>query len=338
MRILLTGASSFTGLWYAEALVAAGHHVTASLYRARADYAADPLRAQRVGRLEALAPHLTLVDAVTFGTERFRSLFEEAAASGQPFDVLCHHAADVRNYKSPDFDPVQALADNARGLVEILRTMRATGCTRLVLTGSFFEQHEGAVVRPGGAVSPYGLSKGLTADLFAFYAAREGVTLGKVVVPNPFGPYEEPRFTAYLMRTWAEGKCPTVSTPAYIRDNIHVSLLAAAYADFVGNLPAEGDGRSFRPSGYIESQGDFARRFAHEMSDRLQIECPLDMVRQTAFPEPPIRINTDYIDISRLSWTEAEAWDGIARYYAGQMKLPLRVTDGQGNPINDPRT
>jgi hypothetical protein len=30
---------------------------------------------------------------------------------------------------------------------------------------------------------------------------NKGFTFQKFVVPNPFGPYEEPRFTAYLMKT-----------------------------------------------------------------------------------------------------------------------------------------
>jgi nucleoside-diphosphate-sugar epimerase len=324
MRILLTGASSFTGMWYAEALVAAGHDVVATLYRHRGDYAADPLRELRVRRLEALAPRLRLVEAVTFGSERFQALF----AGDERFDVLCHHAADVRDYKSPDFDPVKALADNAFGLVETLRVMRGAGCDRLVLTGSVFEQREGAGTQPAGAFSPYGLSKGLTADLYAFYAAREGVTLGKVVIPNPFGAFEEPRFTAYLMKSWAEGRCPTVGTPAYIRDNIQVSLLAAAYAGFVAAMPSDGGFHVCRPSGYVESQGDFARRFAREMAARLMLDCPLELAHQTVFAEPPIRINTDRVDADRLGWNEAAAWDGVARFYADRLNLPLREAAG----------
>jgi UDP-glucose 4-epimerase len=53
------------------------------------------------------------------------------------------------------------------------------------------------------------------------------------VIPNPFGLYEEPHFTAYLMTTWLASETPRVQTPRYVRDNIHVSLLAKAYAAFV---------------------------------------------------------------------------------------------------------
>ena len=115
--------------------------------------------------------------------------------------------------------------------------MAGSGCRRIVLTGSFFEPGEGAGSDECRAFSPYGLSKGLTAELVAFRAAEAGMHLGKFVIPNPFGPMEDPRFPAYLIRTWAAGETPAVNTPAYVRDNIHVSLLARVYADFVGNLP-----------------------------------------------------------------------------------------------------
>ena len=46
------------------------------------------------------------------------------------------------------------------------------------------------------AFNAYGLSKGLTAAAAESYADRERFTFEKFVIPNPFGPYEEPRFTS----------------------------------------------------------------------------------------------------------------------------------------------
>ena len=111
--------------------------------------------------------------------------------------------------------------------------MKDRGCGGLVLTGRVFEANEGAGSAPLRAFSPYGLSKGLTAAAAQFYADREGFTFEKFVIPNPFGPYEEPRFTAYLMKTRVAGETAGVQTPRDVRDNIHVSLLAKAYAAFV---------------------------------------------------------------------------------------------------------
>jgi UDP-glucose 4-epimerase len=132
-----------------------------------------------------------------------------------------------------------------------------------------------------------------------FYAHREGFTFEKFVIPNPFGPYEEPRFTAYLMRTWLAGDTARVQTPRYVRDNIPVSLLAKAYAAFVGATPAPRTVR-LNPSGYPESQGAFAERMRREAKSRLGRPCALELAVQTEFPEPPVRINTDFLDAAAL--------------------------------------
>jgi hypothetical protein len=34
----------------------------------------------------------------------------------------------------------------------------------------------------------------------AFYAEQKALPFEKYAIPNPFGQYEEPRFTAYLMK------------------------------------------------------------------------------------------------------------------------------------------
>ncbi len=107
-----------------------------------------------------------------------------------------------------------------------------------------------------------------------------------------------------------------VRTPDYVRDNIHVSLLARAYADFAGRLPEGGWSGSLGVSGYRESQGAFARRFGDEIGGRLGIDTPLQLVEQSEWGEPAVRINRDQVDAAALGWSEQAAWDGLAGYYA----------------------
>lgn len=309
MKILLTGASSFTGYWFARELAAAGHDLVMTLTRKPADY--DGVRGERVAALQGFGQ---VVPECSFGDARFMSLIGE---HGQ-WDLLCHHAADVTDYKSPDFDVAGALANNTRNARGVLQAMREAGCKKVLLTGSIFEQNEGAGSEGVPAFSPYGLSKGLTSEVFAFYAAELGLRLGKFVIPNPFGPHEEPRFTAYLMRSWSEGKTPAVNTPAYVRDNIHVSLLAKAYVDFAGRLSDAAGFEKLNPSGYIETQGAFAQRFAAAMNSRFQMACEVELKHQTEFAEPRIRVNTDALDAGALDWDEAAAWDELAAYYSQQ--------------------
>ena len=136
------------------------------------------------------------------------------------------------------------------------------------------------------------------------------------MIPNPFGPNEEPRFTAYLMKRWLAGETARVQTPRYVRDNIHVSLLAKAYAAFVGASPTPGTVRRLNPSGYPESQGAFTQRLRDEVAARLGRPCRLEFGVQTEFPEPPVRINTDLLDVGRLGWSEARAWSEFVAYHA----------------------
>jgi UDP-glucose 4-epimerase len=308
MKILFTGGSSFTGTWFIKELAAAGHAVTA-IFRTPAEQYEDDLRRQRVALCSRLC---RAVHRCAFGDASFIRLVEEGG-----WDLLCHHAADVTNYKSPDFDAVRAVGNNTHALQAVLRSLTSSGCTKVVLTGSFFEGGEGAGSQGLPDFSAYGLSKALTAQVFRYYCGQAGVALGKFVIPNPFGPHEEPRFTTYLVKAWLAGGTPACSSPAYIRDNIHVSLLAKAYARFAESLASvRAPGfHKLNPSGYAESQGAFALRVAQEMRPRLNLPCPVDLKRQTDFPEPRVRINTDVLPPEELGWDESAAWDDYARYY-----------------------
>ena len=303
MRILLTGASSFTGYWFARELAAAGHQVVAPLRGAEGEYAG--VRGERV---RALAGDAEIVWECPFGAARFLDF-----VGAHDFDLLCHHAARVTDYRSPDFDVVAALAENTRELPKVLRAMK--GLRGVVLTGSVFEAEEGAGNAPLRAFSPYGVSKGLTAAVVAYWCAVLEIPLGKFVIPNPFGPLEEPRFCAFLINTWRSGKVAEVRTPRYVRDNIHVSLLARAYVSFA---QATAGGPAFRranPSGYVESQGAFAQRFAAEMGPRLGLDAGVALMQQSDFSEPMVRINTEPAADANAGWAETGAWDDIASFY-----------------------
>lgn len=305
MRILLTGSSSFTGAHFASELAGAGHDVVATLTAGEAEY--KGVRGDRVRLVRDSG--VRVVPESRFGSDAFLQLLRDSA----PFDLLAHHAADVTDYKSPQFDVVRALANNTHRLDAVLESL-GPRCA-VLLTGSVFEQREGAGSEGLPAFSPYGLSKGLTADVFAYRCGATSRPLGKFVIPNPFGPYEEPRFTTYLVRSWMDGKRPAVNTPAYVRDNVHVTLLAKAYRRYAEDLVRGAAQPSFHPSGYPESQGAFALRFAGEMRTRLGLPCELELRAQTEFSEPRVRINTDLLEAAKYAWDEAAAWDALAAWY-----------------------
>lgn len=304
MKILLTGASSFTGSWFAAELARAGHDVTAT-FRGTAEGYTDT-RAERVnGILEKVEP----VWGVEFGDDAF---FD--AVGDRSFDLVCHHAAEMTDYRSWDFDAIDATAKNTRGARRLLTALAERGGGRLMFTGSVFEPYEGVGDPERRAFNPYGLSKHLSFEVFRLEAERLGVSLGKFVIPNPFGPQEEFRFTSYLAREWSQGKRPVVGTPAYIRDNIHVSLLAAAYREACDSLAHSAGLTRFAPSGYVEQQGAFTYRFAREIAARTPWACDFANADQQEFPEPLFRTNADPHPI-KGEWSETNAWDALAAYY-----------------------
>ncbi|MGO8766066.1 MAG: NAD-dependent epimerase/dehydratase family protein [Limisphaerales bacterium] len=309
MKILFTGASSFTGFWFVKTLHAAGHEVVCPLRGTGDNYeGAKKLRMEKLKEFGRLIPH------TPFGLDNFLKLARE-----EKCEVVCHHAAETANYKSPDFDVRAALQSNTLNLRVILAAMKS-GLKGVVLTGSVFENDEGKGDEPLRAFSGYGLSKGLTWQLFRYYCGEARIPLGKFVIPNPFGPFEEPRFTAYLMRAWKEGKTAGVKTPDYMRDNIHVDLMALAYGKFLERVVAMKSGEArINPSGYVETQGEFAQRVAREVRARLGWECGLELSKQEDFSEPLRRVNTEPMAPLFPAWNEGHAWDGFAGFYSLKM-------------------
>ncbi len=299
LRVIITGVSSFTGAWIAAELARDGHRVTGTLQRSRAEY--PDLETRRLAMAQAHG--VELAERVSYGSPRFTGLIDRGC------DVLCYHGADVRDYRSPDFDVQRAVAANFSGFAETCSRAVAAGTGRLIYTGSVGEPGEGGGTEPDRAISPYGLSKGLTWQAIERETARAGLQLGKFVVPNPFGMLEQERFCTYLVRSWSRGEVPEVRTPDYVRDNIPIDKLARAYADFV----ARPDLERWAPSGYVGTQGEFTARFAREIGARLPLPTPFALATQTDFSEPMIRINADP-QVS--AWDETGFWDALAADYA----------------------
>jgi UDP-glucose 4-epimerase len=304
MDILFTGGSSFTGYWFIRELASQGHNVLA-VFRREIDEYRDEIRRRRIDLQSSACEQLF---GISFGDDRFLELLDD-----RRFQLLCCHGAEVTNYNKPDFDVYAATAGNTYRLPVVAEKLAQFGC-KVILSGSVFENDEGAGSRDLRAFSPYGLSKGFTWQLFRYHASVKSLSLGKFVIANPFGPYEEKRFTHYVMKCWSAQEPATVNTPNYVRDNIHVSLLAKAYARFAASLPP-GVSR-INPSGYVETQGAFIHRLAAEISKRLPWKCDFILRNQTEYAEPRARLNLDSCDAASFDWNESAAWDDFATYYS----------------------
>ena len=303
-KILLTGGSSFTGVWIAEAFAAAGFEVVAPLLRRREEYVG--VRLERVERLERCA-------AVMFERAFGSSGLLEDIRSTRP-DVLVHHAAQIAGYRDPGFDPLYALGRNTAGASAVLQAVRQGGGRLVVLTSSVFEAGEGKGDQRG-AVTPYGLSKTLTSVAFDYWTRENGLAFARFVIPSPYGVLEERRFSWHLFRSWFAGETPLVRTPLYLRDHLPVPQLARAYSDYVAESFVGGAAIApARPSGWIARQGDFALRVAAEASARLGRSCPVELGKQIAFEEPEVRVNDQ--TGRGAGWCEATFWDSYVAWYA----------------------
>ncbi len=298
MRILLTGASSLTGTWFAQALAAAGHEVTAV---ARGGTYTDPLRQARMERVGAVAE---IVPEAPFGSDPFVSLVKAGR-----FDLIALHGAEVGDYKSPDYDMAAAVASNTLNAEAVFA---AAAGARVVITGSIFEPGEGQGTEPLVSFSPYGTAKALTGERLQATAAAAGCGVGKFVIANPFGPWEERKFQRLVMTRWSRGEAVHIDQALYVRDNVPVDLMALAYVGM-----AEGRyGDYCGPSGYAGPVGAFFERMAAEVRARTGWACPLTLAAAQEFKEPEARISLTKLDRAALGWSETGFWDAYADHYA----------------------
>jgi nucleoside-diphosphate-sugar epimerase len=312
MRVLLTGASSFSGLWLARALVTAGAVVTAVARGHPERY--EPLRRLRIERVARLA------------TTRFEAAFGSAAfleliGREEPFHVLCLHHAEVGDFRRPDYDALAAARANTAGIEPVLERMRRRGLTRVVLTGSVFEADEGDGDRPLEAIGAYGLAKTLTTQVVRHAAAAAGVELLKVTLPSPFGAFQAGGLADHLLRAWQASEVPSLRHPERVRDFVPIDLLAAHYAALaLGRIQPLAGGRA-NPSGHVLSCAAFAERLAQEMRPRLGAACRFALADQpVADGEPRCRFNTEPLPALFDRAAQARSWDRLALHYRARAR------------------
>ncbi len=297
-RALFTGASSFTGFYFVRALQERGYEVITPLKGSFEAYGGE--REKRVSLLSQP------VFSSPFGSDRFLQVIEEKG----PFSLFCHHAAEVTDYKSDGFDFYSALQNNTYQAGRVCEALQNKGSPSIIVTGSVFEANEGQGTFPLRAFSPYALSKGLSYEVFCFFAEKQRLQLSKFVIANPFGPGEDKGLTKYLVDSWRKREVAVIKTPEYIRDHVPVSLLAEAYAYF-----AENGGGKLSPSYYPESVGNFVARMAREFRKRTSLPCDYILEKQKDFQEPLERINTTNIGDLPLDWDLERFW----REYAARL-------------------
>ncbi len=315
MTILFTGGSSFTGCWFVHELARRGHRVVCT-FRSGGPSEYTGSRARRIATLlnaEGVEPWW----GASFGDPAFISGCRE-----RKFDVLCHHASEVTDYKSARFDWAAALSGNTRAGDKIFSALAAHGCGAMIYTGTYFEPDEGADGGSAPAVSPYGLSKKISWEVLRYFSAREGMSPRKFVVPTPVGPGEDERLLNFLIQNWRGGKPATLRTGNYVRDHVPAAPLARCYSDLVEQSASAGANITARPSGWVETVGQFARRAAAGVREALQLPCEVVEAEQTELNEPKVRHNSEALLGDWSPHREKRFWESVVEYYIGSRFEP----------------
>lgn len=298
--VLLTGVSSFTGTWFARTLAAQGSAVLGTATSGVADY--HGLRSERLARA---AESVEVAWDAPFGSERMLDVL----AQHRP-EVLCLHHAVVGDYRSPAFDIAGALMHATHRAAEVMQVAADNGCTAVMVTRSVFEKDAGLSddPRPIGA---YGVAKGATSQALELHARAVGLAVATYCIPNPFGPWEEPRLVAHLFRTWNGGGTPELRAPHLVRDNIPAPLLAHDYSSAVGRLLTDARDRSpsFRPCTNLE----FARTLAAEFGRRLDRSFAVATAEELDDSEPLVRVGKDRLHPA--AYDEQAFYDSYVNHY-----------------------
>lgn len=316
MRALLTGASSFTGFWFAAALANEGFALTATCRRRLSSY-----EGLARARLDAVPGMGKLVDGLADDGSSLATLLHESPR----IDLLCLHGATVGDYRARDFDALAALAADTSGLDQLLDMFIKQGGRAVLVTGSIFEADAGRGTAPRGAFNPYGLAKTLSWHTVRFAVESRGLALGKLVIANPFGPLEKPSLTSSLAGAWHRGEIPEIQQPRLVRDFVPIDGLALAYASFARKICETEGTHSLTPSGFAEPTALFVERFASSLRAELGIACQYTLAeRPKPVQEPLIRVGIDPLEQAAPGWEEGKSWRKFSGWYGGtQTVWPL---------------
>ena len=302
-NILLTGASSFTGFWFAQKLQQEGFSVDCPLPRKEADYI--DLKKQR---LELLKDRVNLIYNCPYGSPFFLEL------CNNNYQTLCFHGAFVENYSSDRFPLNKALSENLKSSEIVLENLFEKGCRRVVWTSSVFE--DAITLEDTKSKKPnwyrYALSKYLSYVAISELCRSYGYEFSRVVITNPFGPLEDKKLSYHLFNSFLnKQKEFTIKTPYYVRDMIHVQNLAKIYSKIIISKECIPE---IRPCEYSGSMISFAKLYIEEVSKRLPINLKINS-QNMEFNEPYSLTNDQHVSTILNEDNSEEYWDELCRYY-----------------------
>lgn len=246
MKILMTGASSFTGAYIAQAYLGADHEVVALLTRDKGAYS----NAEYQRRFE-LCKGVRWIENQKLGSESFFKTIQ----TEKP-DAFVNHGAPIDNYRSPDFDFLKSVSESLHEFRRVAQELKLNGCQRFIHTGTCFEPND---QRTGASI--YGVSKRMVWEVVRFYVEEQKIPLVKIEIPNPIGPLENPsRLIPVFCDKWKKGEVPNLGAPNPVGDHLPASWLARRYVEAL-DAKIIGAHRVMSPSGFVLSNLELVELF-----------------------------------------------------------------------------
>lgn len=305
MKLVFTGSGSFTGYWILKELVFNGFDVIPLF---------EENESKTVGIRKIRVLELSKLTRCYFNINYGSKIFFDFLSSLNKIDIFSHHFFYTKDYKSKEYDVLESLDISVGNINLLFKKLKKLGCKFFVLTGSSFEGNEGKGDKELKPFSPYGLAKSLSSDIFKYYCSNYGIKFCKFVIPNPFGPYEEYKFTSYLADNWLNNQVAIIKTPDYVRDNIPVDLLAKSYSYFLKKIK-DNNFYKLNPSGYVETNLNFVKRFKKEFKKRLNLKCDYKVEKDLNLTEPLKRYNNDNMFKIIKGYDENVFWEDLINFY-----------------------
>ncbi len=218
-KIIITGISSFTGMWFANALIKKNFKVYGTLTKRKHQYKNIVLK-----RIVNLNKKIKIFDKLDYNSTNLTKIIIK-----YKFEYFHYHGFYTKDYNNSNFKFYKANFINNYNIERIIKLLKENNCKRFIYTGSIFEKKEGIYNESNDAISYYGLSKSVTFSLIKLYCKKYKLPLMKIVIPNPFGEFENKKFNFYIVNKWKNNEIPKISFPNYIRDNIYIKDLIKYY-------------------------------------------------------------------------------------------------------------
>jgi len=124
MNIVITGISSFTGLYFVKELHRRKHNIFGVHQSSLTGYSSPHKE-----RVTAAISYCQRSVQASFGDQVFCSFIQQV-----PIDVYCHHGAYTKNYQSPDFPIKLAVENNTRNISSVAQLLKEKNCHSIVIS------------------------------------------------------------------------------------------------------------------------------------------------------------------------------------------------------------